>query len=79
MRAYLPAENVRSIRVVFPCRSFTDTVRFPFVPEASGLASASSQTPGDVCLKRGARLSLAAAPSSAKSADTRKLVGSIPE
>ena len=50
-----PTENVRSIRLVFPCRSLIDTSIFPFPSRVIGRANLSSHTPCDLGLKRVAR------------------------
>src|SRR5262245_30866790 len=75
---YFATDNVRSMPLVFPCLSFTDTVSLPFARSLIGVARASSQTPSDLALSLLARLVPAAAPSTAKSAVTSRLLASRP-
>src|SRR5262249_13557144 len=71
-------EMVRSMRVMFPCLSFTETVSLPLANSAIGLVSTSSQTPGVLALNFDARFPPAAMPSTGKSATTAKLSISRP-
>src|SRR5262249_16876979 len=67
-------ENDRSIRLRFPCLSWTVTIRRPWGRVVRGFASFSSQTPRLVWRNRGARFWLAGVGSTAKSANTRKVL-----
>ena len=74
-----PTEIVRSIRVTFPCRSFTDTVSFPFGKRVDRLRQLQFPVPCPVALELARPGPFpAAAPSIAKSAVTRSLRSSRP-
>src|SRR5262249_21752471 len=74
----LPTEKVRSIRLVLPWRSFTETVSVPLGSVPSGLSRVSSQTPADFGLNLAATFSPAAVPFTGKSATIWKDVMSRP-
>src|SRR5262249_45534990 len=67
---YFPIEKVRSMRVMFPWWSFTDTVSVPLCNSEIGWARRSSHLESDSSLNFLARFSPAATPSTAKSATT---------
>src|SRR5438132_41132 len=72
-------ENVRSMRLTLPWRSFTETTSVPFGSRSIGRASFSSQTPCVTGLNFFARFCPAGTPSTAKSAVTSTLSASRPE
>src|SRR5262245_58138895 len=73
-----PTEKTRSMRARLPCPSLTDTVSFPLGSSVIGRFSFSSQTPGDDGRNFTARSVPASAPSTGKSAVTRKRSRSRP-
>src|SRR5262249_41911990 len=75
---YFFTEKVRSILLVLPWRSRTETVSLPLARSASGAASASSHTPSDFGRNRFARFFPGAIPPTGKSATTWKLSMSSP-
>src|SRR5262249_49204392 len=78
LRGAAPTENVRSIRITFPSRSFTDTMSLPLGNAVTGLSSTHSQTPCDFGLTFAARFPPAGTPPSGKSAVTVNVFGSMP-
>ena len=55
LRSCLPTKKVRSMRVMLPWRSFTETVSLPLRSSVTGLESVSSQTPVVLLLNFDAR------------------------